>query len=327
MKTQRAEALWSEEIWSGIDEVVADESRRIGVAARFLPGHHPMAEATTVPAERIQRAEAGLFIDEAPVTPLQEIWVEFELTRQQVAREAELATARTLARRAANTLAQAEDSLIFQGARALEAEALFREGRVQQRSQPIMTGLLNALESGEQVIEIPALGPEVVPELPGLDPATPRFGGRTFEAVALAYVRLQENGHHGPYALVLPPGPFADTQAALPETLLRPAERIRNLLHSEIYATSHLPSLPGVESGVLVSVGGSALELVVSRQPEVTFMFEDAEGKYHFRVWERFTLRIKDETAIVRLDFRDRAGDRANTSIASKQGDQDEDRE
>jgi uncharacterized linocin/CFP29 family protein len=298
MNPERAESLWPEEVWNGIDEAVADECRRIKVAATFLPGYRPASEARTVPAERIRQGEEGLFIDESPVTPLQEIWVEFNLTRQQATREAELATARTLARRAANTLAQAEDAMIFQGVRAFEAEALFTEGRALQRSGPTMTGLLTACES--EPIEIPALGPEMFADLPALDLETPRFGPLTFEAVAKAYVSLQENEHHGPYALVLPPGPFADTQAALPRTLLRPAERIRNLLQSEIHATSHLPPL----SGVLVSLGGSALELVVGREPEVAFMFEDGEGRYRFRVWERFALRVKDETAIVRLDFK-----------------------
>jgi uncharacterized linocin/CFP29 family protein len=300
MKTERAEALWPEEVWNGIEEAVADESRRIKVAAQILPSFRPMVEARTVPSERLQRGEAGLFIDEAPVTPLQEIWVEFALTRQQVEREAELATARTLARRAANTLAQAEDAIIFQGVQALEAAALFREERALQRSGPTVAGLVDGREPGGRVIEIPALDPAAVADLPALDPAMPRFGERTFEAVSKAYLRLQEREHHGPYALVLPPGPFADTQAALPQSLLRPAERIRNLLRGEIHATSQLPP----HSGVLVSLGGSALDLVMGREPEATFMFEDAEGKYRFRVWERFALRVRDETAIVRLDFK-----------------------
>ncbi len=300
MKTSRAEALWPAAIWNGINEAVADECQRIKVAAKFLPMYRPMAEARTVPAERIKRDEAGFLIDEAPVTPLVEIWSEFELTRQQVAREAELGTARTLARRAANILAQAEDAMIFQGAEALEAEAFFSNGKVLQRSGPVMTGLLGPFEPAELSIVIPALGPEALVDLPTLDAATPRFGELTFEAVSEGYVRLQTNAHHGPYALVLPPGPFADTQAALPRTLLRPAERIHDLLHSEIHATSRLPPL----SGVLVSLGGSTLELVVGQEPEAMFLFEDAEGKYRFRVWERFALRIKDQSAIVRLDFK-----------------------
>lgn len=190
--------------------------------------------------------------------------------------------------------------MIFQGLQSLETETLFRDTRALQRSGPAMVGLLNAVESVEQVIEMPALGSEAVAGLPILDAATPKFGEFTFEAVSQAYVRLQEKEHHGPYALVLPPLPFADTQAALPQTLLRPAERIHHLLQSTPLSTSHLPSL----SGVLVSLGGSTLELVVGQEPEATFMFEDAEGKYHFRVWERFALRIKDQTAIVRLDFK-----------------------
>ncbi len=202
MKTEKAEALWPESVWDDIDEAVADESRRIKIAGKFLPRHRPMAEARTVPAERIRRSEGGFFIDEAPVIPLLELWVEFELTRQQVSREAELGTAKTLARRAANILAQAEDTLIFQGAQALDTDALLRDGRALQRSGPATTGLLNAFESVEQVIEIPALGPQAVADLPTLDATTPKFGELTFEAVSQAYIRLQEREHHGPYALV-----------------------------------------------------------------------------------------------------------------------------
>jgi uncharacterized linocin/CFP29 family protein len=301
MKTERAEELWTDDVWSGIDQAVADESRRVKVADKLLPRHHPTSEARTVPAERIDRDEERFFIEEAPVTPLSEIWVEFALTRQQVAREAEVGTARTLARRAAHLLAQAEDSLVFQGAVAFEGEALFSEERALHRSGPAGGGLLTAAESAAQVIEVPALGPEALAGVPALDPSAPRFGERTFEAVAQAYVRLQENEHHGPYSLVLPPLPFADTHAALPQTLLRPAERIENLLRSRIHGSSTLPS----RSGLLVSVGGSALEIVVGREPAAAFMFEDAEGKFRFRVWERFALRVRDATAVVRLDFED----------------------
>jgi hypothetical protein len=33
------------------------------------------------------------------------------------------------------------------------------------------------------------------------------------------------------------------------------------------------------------------------------FMQEDPEGRYRFRVYERFALRLKDKTAVIRLEF------------------------
>jgi hypothetical protein len=45
------------------------------------------------------------------------------------------------------------------------------------------------------------------------------------------------------------------------------------------------------------------MDLVVGTEPNTEFLQQDAEGFYRFRVFERFTLRVKDKTAIVRLNF------------------------
>lgn len=290
MTLSKARDPWDEALRSSIDEAVLREARCIKTAARFLPLNRPAPEARTVPEEAILHGGESFFIDEAAVTPLVEIWVEFTLTRQQVHREAELGTGRALAVRAANLLAQAEDAVVFQGESAFTDERFFTDGRVSHRrgASPLAAGLLTASVPPARRIEVPALT---------ADP--PKFGENTFEAVAQGYRALQDLDHEGPYALVLPPAPFADTQAALPETLLRPAERIEALLRTDIHDTGNLPPT----SGLLVSLGASTMDLVLGQEPEVAFLFEDDEGKFRFRVWERFTLRLRDESAVVRLDF------------------------
>ena len=45
------------------------------------------------------------------------------------------------------------------------------------------------------------------------------------------------------------------------------------------------------------------MDLVVGIDVMTTFLQEDPDGRYRFRVYERFALRLKDETARIRLDF------------------------
>src|SRR4029453_10247972 len=90
-----------------------------------------------------------LTVDEGATTRLNEYWVEFALTPQQVDHETgditELghSSAVTLATRAANILAQAEDLVIFQGQNAF-ANSLFTTS-VRHRGEPSDEGLLNEL--------------------------------------------------------------------------------------------------------------------------------------------------------------------------------------
>ena len=65
------------------------------------------------------------------------------------------------------------------------------------------------------------------------------------------------------------------------------------------YGTGTLPA----STGLLVSVGGGPVDLVLGSDPEVEFMQIDAEGMYRFRTLERFALRVKDATAVMRLEF------------------------
>ena len=78
------------------------------------------------------------------------------------------------------------------------------------------------------------------------------------------------------------------------------ADRIRPLVPLGMFGTGMLPP----SSGVLVSVGGNAMDLVVGMEPTTEFIQVSTEGLYLGPVFsERFALRVKDRSAIVRLDF------------------------
>lgn len=286
---------WDDDTWAEIQAAVHAETRRVAVAQKFLPLCGPLPDALTVPSDSILRDDAGrLTVREATVAPLVEIWSEFALTPQQVAEESHLHTARTLAIRGANNVARAQDALIVQGDAAVDAEPLLAGGVVRLRSGPAGRGLLG--NSGTDA-------PPSIPVEPGSGVAgggaSSGTGERIPVAVAEAYDRLQDQGHDGPYALVLPPGAYGDAFTPGAGTLVLPADRIQTLVTAGFYGSSSVPP----SSGLFVSLGGDSMDLVIGRPAAAEFLFEDEDGKSRFRVRSRFTLRLKDPTAVIRLDF------------------------
>ncbi len=231
--------------------------------------------------------EDRLFIDEATVAPLIELWAEFALTPQQVEKEMELRSARTLAIRAANLVAKAQDIAIFQGQSAFTTTSLVADSQVEFRSGPAGTGLMGAVDP-EQTIAVASFDDD------DSDP-----GEQIFAAVTQGYAQLQNLGHYGPYALILESLPYADTFAPSPSTLILAADRIQPLVMSGFYGTGALPG----SSGLLLSLGGDTMDLVLGKAPMTSFLFEDDSGEFRFRVLTRFALRLKDRSAVIRFEF------------------------
>jgi uncharacterized linocin/CFP29 family protein len=331
---------WSKEVWDRIDKAVHAEMMRTRIAQKFLPIRPVVPRTTSVPFDSIQPpsgSDPTFSVDEGATTRLNEYWVEFSLTPQQVDHEtgdlAELghSTAVTLATRAANILAQAEDLVTFQGANALTtnlfkppvpagAGAVAPPPSVLFRGSPSDSGLLDLPIGGAAA---PPLLPPVqaVPVL--LDPARAGapgvYGSNTFQAVAAAYSILQGAAQYGPYALVLQTTPYADTYAPVAAGLVITADRIKPLMTAGLYGTGTLPiNIPASVSfvvppappagnasftGVLVSLGGNTMDVVVGLDATTAFMQQDPNGNFRFRVVERFALRLKDTTAAIRLEF------------------------
>jgi uncharacterized linocin/CFP29 family protein len=306
----RDKIQWSQEVWDRIDVAVHDECVRTKVASKFLPIHPVQPRTTTVPSDIILPTDKNaqtLVVDEGATTRLFEIWVEFALTHQQLEQETGApgetgsSTAVTLATRAANVLSQAEDLLIFQGTGALSNSLI--TDKVRHRGDLFNLGLLNL--SLDAAVKSPLPPDQII----AVQPVTQgRYGENTFTAVALGYSLLQGKGQYGPYALVLQTVPYADTYAPLANTLIMPADRIKPLVTAGFYGTGTLfargkeSTLPRF-TGLLVSLGGNTMDLVVGVDATTAFMQQDVDGAYRFRVLERFALRLKDLTAIIRLDF------------------------
>jgi uncharacterized linocin/CFP29 family protein len=310
----RDKVHWTPEIWDRIDKAVHDEVMRTRVSEQFMTIIPVLQKSMSVPTDSItkpSRAAPTLVVDEGLTTRLNEFWVEFALTPQQVDHETgnitELghSTAVTLATRAANLLSQAEDLVIFSGQNAISG-TLFQSGIVLNRGVPADTGLLDLAPNTPP--GTPPLEAAQIISVQPKDPAVPGvYAEHTFAAVAQGYSVLQGNGQYGPYALVLHTIPYADTYAPLPDTLILTADRIKPLMTAGFFGTGTLPSNPaGTEPrffGLLVSLGGNTMDLVVGLDATTAFMQQDTDGAYRFRVVERFALRIKDPTAVIRLEF------------------------
>ena len=281
MTLGREQLPWSADIWRAIDDAVNNEVQRTCVAARIVPLQTPAPppDAPTVPADIIDGAT--MTVDESVVTPIVELGVEFRLTRQQIGNEANVATAVSLAVRAANLLARAEDVVLFQGDEGLKDPLL---KAVKRAGGNPGAGLLR---SADLSITVDPIGGG-------------KYGKNTFVALAVAYSQLQARGHYGPYALVVRSEIYADAYAPLPDTLVLTADSIKPMVSLGFYGTATIPPL----SGVLVSVGGNTVDLVSSVNPITEFLQIDPDGEYRFKVFERFALRVKDKTAIVRLEFK-----------------------
>ena len=265
------EALnWTAETWTAIDRAMHEENLRAGVTARVIPLLGPLPDALAVPAETIE-AET-MTVDGDRLLPLVELSIEFALTRRQVDLEQELGTAVTLTRRAASLLTKAEDLAVVQGDAGVANGQMPNGVRAQGTAGP---GLVAA--------------------------ATDTVGGDggsegIFRAVADAYALLQARSHTGPYGLLLEPEHFAATLEPVEGTSVLVSERIRGLVDA-FFGTAALPK----DSGVLVSVGGDTVDLVVGADPTVAFLAIDGEDRFRFRAFERFALRVKDPSACVRL--------------------------
>ena len=328
----RTKIPWSKDVWERIDKAVELEMKRTRIGARFLPKRIVPPKTTSVPTDSYTTTAGPnpvLTVDEGATTRLNEYYVEFELTPQQVDQEEgdfkQLghSTAVTLATKAANMLAQAEDLIIFQGVNAINHANPFTSSFVLNQGSPADTGLLNQPidpTPGAAPAPVGPLSPPViVVQVQPLNPPIPGviYGPNTFEAVSQAYSLLQAGGHYGPYALVLQTTPYADTYAPLPAAPTLTADRIEPLVAGGFFGAGTLPPNPAPPPappalpvppgppffGVLVSLGGNTMHLVTGLEPIATFMQEDTNGNFRFRVLERFALRVKDTTGIIVLQF------------------------
>jgi uncharacterized linocin/CFP29 family protein len=287
LNREKLESWENTNIWKDIDSAVHDESARAKVVPKVIPLYGPLANPwqRTISADQITKKPETITVDEVAEVPLVEVAQTFELSPAQVEEEGDqLSTAVTLATRAANLLARGVDILILQG----DPAKLPQNVKIVQGKAPA-PALVEAAARSRQVFPVDR------------DPNTnePIYGEGTFAAVAAGYSELEGDGYVGPFALLLPPKIYADTFRPLKETLQTPGDRIMPLVPHGFTGTSSLPD----SEGLLMSVGGNVLDLVIGIDAITAFVQGTGESQYLFRVLQRFALRIKDNAALFRLEF------------------------
>jgi uncharacterized linocin/CFP29 family protein len=284
---------WTEAQWTQVQETVRDEAKKARVAASFLPVHGPLsADDQTVKLPTLN-TPAGLWtggINDFNTRRLTTLSVNVPLRHAQVA-EPDLSSALVAFRRAANLIARVEDLLVFQGqAGANPGLPLGLAPPVNATGGAQFPGLLfEALTNNPSV-------------LLGLGPNPAQLVGATSRAISI----LEAQGHLGPFAMVLGTRLFDLAHTPVFPSLVLPADRIKPLLDGPLLRSSTLNFFLGpfeLSSGIIASLADDLLDLVVASEIGVRPLQVTAAAspRHVYRVSQRFTLRVKQPTAIVAL--------------------------
>jgi len=302
-----AELNWSDAQWQKVKDAVNDAFNKASVASAFLPMYGPLpGNAETVRNEQLRQDDTStpptIRLDgDYPEVNLKlvNLTAKVELSSEQIADET-LSNALLVFRRAASILAQEEDRIVFEGLR--------------QRPQAEDSKFV----ANDRVEPLPGLADLPKRQLfSGLD----RDGGKSIgQAVVSAIVdatqSLEDNFNPGPFACVLGSDLFTEVHDPS-QSLVLPADRIAPLLKGGplLRSTSMNPKV-----GVVVSLAGNAVDLVVGTPPTVQFLQRTDKAKFLFRVYERFTLRIRDTTKPPLAGFRVRAtqNERENEALRAE---------
>ena len=295
-------AEWTAQQWSTVQQAVYEEARKARVAARFLPLYGPLAaDAETVPTELLEpepsspgaHEPARLHVNDTSVLRITTIAVNVYLNAQQVA-QPDLSAALTLLRRAANIIARVEDMLIFRGGSDAVIDGLKKQmGDVFRLSGGISKkGLYDYAVEHPQPDPIPdGDADDVLKAIPDGDATA------LLSAISRGITTLEDHGYVGPYALALGNKLFVTSETPSPGSLVLPSDRIRPLIEGPLVRTGTLPAL----TGVLLSLAGKPVEIVVAQEIHATFLQVSAEPRWIYRVSERFVLRVKEPKSIVAI--------------------------
>jgi uncharacterized linocin/CFP29 family protein len=273
-----SEPNWSDAQWQKVKGAVKDSFDKASVASAFLDCYGPLSgSAETVRNERLidQGRGRGITISldgdhDGANLKLVNLTVNVELSSEQVAEES-LSNAILAFRRAANILAQEEDRVVFGGHDRGDANSSLVASRIRPQK-----GLAD-MPARQQFRDVKL--------------TTPDQGQALVSAVVAAIERLEDRSNAGPFACVLGNQLFNAAYAPT-DSLVLPADRITPLLKGgPLLRSGQMNS----STGIVVSLAGNAIDLVIATPPTVQFLHRTADAKFRFRVYERFALRIRDE--------------------------------
>lgn len=314
---------WTEDQWNRICSAVVEEAQKARIAAQMLPTVGPEEPTTLAVPMYTLGTEGGnpggpplrLTTNSDPELFLTRIDVNIHL-RSHEAADPTLSAALLMFRRAANVIARVEDALVFYGRRN---SALGPPPVSALNAAPIgipliygftrdthnVSGLFQWRAGPSSVGDPPPLLARNAVAPPGLPPAAFRaaqqmrggaLGDGVVNAVIAAINAIEANGYPGPFACALSNSLFEAVCAPTPNLIL-PRDRILPFLQGPLLRSSVL----GVNDGIVVSLAGGPVEIVVASDIQVRFLQQTADARLAFRVSERVALRIKDPGALQRI--------------------------
>jgi uncharacterized linocin/CFP29 family protein len=314
-----ADIQWTSAQWDMVNNAVTEAFGKASVAAAFLPCYGPLSQsAEYVRAEKFATTGSRVTITDDTTVKLFNLMVTVELSSEQVAEEA-LSSALLAFRRASSTLAQIEDHLVFNGRykdaeRAEERRKIYQglqigdnrvpeltddQDRIVRKSSPNhLTGLID-VATAEQIQK-------------SITEAKESDAEQLVAEVARSVVELENNMHPGPFACILGTEAFVAAYTPEPGGLVLPADRITPILNGPLLRSGQMPT----RSGIVVSIATNAIDIVVATPPTVQFLQVNDNAKYIFRVYEKFTLRIKDAPGAFPMDHPAEKGGVASTLSA-----------
>jgi uncharacterized linocin/CFP29 family protein len=108
---------------------------------------------------------------------------------------------------------------------------------------------------------------------------------------------LEERGYLAPFSVMLGNKLFELAYTPSNGSLVLPRDRIEPFVGSQLLRSSTIAP----HEGVVVSLAGEPVDVIVAVDASPQFLYLDTEARYVFRVFERFAPRIKDPDAIVQL--------------------------
>lgn len=285
-----SDLIWTEDQWQQVNTAVNNSFSKANVASTFLPLYGPLTGGTEVVRNEqvLEKDEGIIAIDkshESVNRRLVNLTVKVELTSEQVSEDA-LPNALLAFQRAGSILALEQDRVVFSGYKRGPDEKKFSyisNGDIE--AQEGLADLINRRETEHSTLLNPINDSEQEK-----DDSEKDLGQHVVSAVVKAMTRLEESSHPGPFACIL----GNDLYEAVHDpsaSLVLPADRITPVLRG-----GQLLRSGKVEAGtgVLVSLAGNAIDIVLGKPPTVQFLQRTAEAKYLFRVYLRFALRIRD---------------------------------
>lgn len=281
---------WGDAEWSRVRQIVHDEAMRVRVAASFLPLYGPLqGGAETAPMNRLEvraperpGALGMLEVDDQTTKPFASVSVNVHLRNHMLA-DPELLAATALFRRAAGIVARVEDAVLFNGKKGdgdlLGTDGIEKVYHIGGSSE--YEGLSTKREHQVEVV----------------GGSKDEHGPNVFRAVVKAVLDLETSGYHRPFAVVLAHDLFRDIHEPIPKSMVLPRDGIPPIIEGPLVRSSSLPE----GTGLVISLQGDPVEIVVPSDISVRYLQATLEGSHVFRVSQRFLLRVKDGRAIALL--------------------------